>query len=153
AGGRRELPVELRDRGNDLHRRISGLQRQLLDPTLGAERSKLQRALETAEDEEVEWNEDVARALPSFRSLEFTPPRIPDIQRALGRDEAMPLSQTWTREPTPEAPYDDGSSWVLSVTHDSARAHRIPDADRLEPAIEQWLALLERRDGSDTPGA
>lgn len=153
AGGKRDLPLELQQRRQELQQRISGLQRRLVDPELGAERSRVQRALEAAEDEEVEWNDQVARTLPSFRTLEFTPARLPDVQNALGRDEAMLLFQTWTREPTPEAPYDDGSSWVLSVSRDTVRAHRIPNADQLEPAIEQWLALLERRDGSDGPGA
>ncbi|HET9158422.1 MAG TPA: CHAT domain-containing protein, partial [Myxococcaceae bacterium] len=153
AGGQRALLPELRERGQEIQRRISGLQRRLVDPELGAERSTVQRALEAAEDEEVEWNDQVARALPSFRSLEFRPPRLQDIQKALEPDEAMLLFQTWTHEPTPEAPYDDGSSWVLSVSRRTVAAHRIPNADQLEPAIEQWLALLERRDGSDAPGA
>ncbi|HVP60340.1 MAG TPA: CHAT domain-containing protein [Myxococcaceae bacterium] len=153
AHGRRELPPHLREGGVDIHQRISMLQRRLLDSGLGEQRTEVQRALDAAEAEEAAWNDDVARALPEFRSLEFAPPRLVDVQRALVPEEAMLLFQTWTREPNPEAPYEDGSSWVLTVTRESVRAHRIPDAERLQPGIEQWLALLARRDGSEAPGA
>ncbi len=153
ARGRRELPRDLRSRGVEIHQRISHLQRRLLDSGLGPERKEVQRALAAAESDEASWNDEVARALPGFRSLEVAPPRLSEVQRALGVDEAMLLFQTWTREPNPEAPYEDGSSWVLAVTRQSVRAHRIPDAERLQPAIEQWLALLGRRDGSEAAGA
>jgi CHAT domain-containing protein len=113
----------------------------------------VRRGLEKAEADETAWNDDVARALPVFRSLELGPTRLAEVQRRLAADEAMLLFQTWTREPTPEAPYDDGSSWVLVVTRDSVRTHRIPDAEQLQAAIDQWLALLDRRDGSELDGA
>lgn len=153
ARGKRELPPGLRERGLEIHRRISQLQKRLLDPGLGGERREVQRLLEAAEAEDASWNDALARALPEFRSLELEPPRLSQVQRALGPEEAMLLFQTWTREPTPEAPYEDGSSWVLVVTRDAVSAHRIPDADWLQRAVEQWLALLERRDGSDGAGA
>jgi CHAT domain-containing protein len=153
AQGRREIPADLRARGVDVHQRISQLQKRLLDPGLGAEREQVRPALEEAEADETAWNDDVARALPVFRSLELAPARLAEVQRALAADEAMLLFQTWTREPTPEAPYDDGSSWVLAVMRGSVLAHRIPDAERLQAAIDQWLALLERRDGSERDGA
>jgi CHAT domain-containing protein len=137
----------------EIHQRISQLQKRLLDPGLGADRDQVRRSLEEAEADEAAWSDDLARALPMFRSLELRPARLPDVQRTLAADEAMLLFQTWTREPTPEAPYDDGSSWVLAVTRDSVLAHRIPDAERLQTTIDQWLALLERRDGSEHDGA
>jgi len=153
ARGRRDLSPQLRARGDEIHQRISLLQRRLLEPAPDEPREAIQRALEDAEAEEVAWNDDVARALPEFRSLDFAAPHLGDVQGALAPEEAMLLFQTWTREPTPEAPYRDGSSWVLTVTRDSVRAHRIPDADWLQPAVEQWLGLLERRDGSEASGA
>ena len=153
ARDRSELPAALHERGVELHERISRLQRRLLDPGLGPERGEVRQALGRAETEEASWRDEAARALPRFRSVDVTPPRLADVQAAMRPDEAMLLFQTWWREPTPEAPYDDGSSWVLAVTRQGVAAHRIPDGDRLEPQVEQWQALLERRDGSERPGA
>jgi tetratricopeptide (TPR) repeat protein len=97
AQGRREIPADLRERGADVHQRISQLQKRLLDPALGTEREAVRRALEEAEAEEMAWNDDVARALPPFRSLGLAPARLAEVQRALAADEAMLLFQSWTR--------------------------------------------------------
>ena len=150
---RRELPSALRERGLEIHERISRLERRLLDSGLGAERAEVQLSMEQAEVDEASWRDEVARARPRFRSVDAATPRLSQVQAAMRPDEAMLLFQTWFREPTPEAPYDDGSSWVLAVTRGRVTAHRIPDGNRLQALVGQWQALLERRDGSERPGA
>ncbi len=151
---RQAVPPALRATGVALHAKMAALQRRLLDPTLGnTERKTLLAELDRAEGEESAWRDDVARARPRLRNVEFATPRLSDVQHALRPDEAMLLFQTWRREPTPETPLDDGSSWVLVLTQAGAKAYRIPDAEVLEPEVQQWLSLLERRDASERAGA
>jgi CHAT domain-containing protein len=152
-GERRETPPALSAVGRELHTRIAALQRRLMDPSLGAERKATLAALDGAELAESEWRDDVARARPRLRNVEFSPPRLSEVQGALRPNEAMLLFQTWRREPMPEAPLDDGSSWVLVVTSGAVGRYRIPDAEVLDPETQQWLSLLERRDGSEREGA
>jgi CHAT domain-containing protein len=81
-------------------------------------------------------------------------PTLGQIRGHLEPREAVLSFQVWRPEPTMEAPYREGSSWVTVITTDGARAYRIPNADVLEPQIRAWTGLLERRDGSDRgPGS
>ncbi|HET6982039.1 MAG TPA: CHAT domain-containing protein, partial [Myxococcaceae bacterium] len=81
-------------------------------------------------------------------------PGLRQIQAALGRSEALLSFQVWHPEPTLDAPYREGSSWLTVVTRGTVSALRIPDGDALEAQIRAWTGLLERRDGSDrAPGA
>ena len=87
-----------------------------------------------------------ARAAPA--------PRLGQIQAALAPSEALLSFQVWHPEPSMDAPYREGSSWVTVVTRGAVTALRIPDGDVLEAQIRAWTGLLERRDGSDrAPGA
>ncbi len=82
------------------------------------------------------------------------PPTLKQIQAQLEPREAVLSFQVWRPEPTMEAPFRAGSSWVTVLTTDGARAYPIPNADVLEPQIRAWTGLLERRDGADrAPGA
>ncbi|HUM11345.1 MAG TPA: CHAT domain-containing protein [Myxococcaceae bacterium] len=82
------------------------------------------------------------------------PPTPRQIQARLEAREALLSFEVWRPEPTMEAPFRAGSSWVTVLTTDGARAYRIPNADVLEPQIRAWTGLLDRRDGADrAPGA
>ena len=77
------------------------------------------------------------------------PPTLAQIHAELGPAEALLSFQVWRPDPTMDAPYREGTSWLTLVTREGAHAFRIPDADVLEAQIRAWTGLLERRDGSD----
>jgi CHAT domain-containing protein len=77
------------------------------------------------------------------------PPTLAQVRAQLAPEEALLSFQVWRTEPTMDAPYFEGSSWVTVVTSSGARAFRIPDAEVLEAQARAWTGLLDRRDGSD----
>jgi CHAT domain-containing protein len=82
------------------------------------------------------------------------PPTLVEMQNALRSGEALLSFEIWHPEPSIDAPYRDGSSWVTVATRERVSSFRIPNGDELEPQIRAWTGLLERRDGSDRgPGA
>jgi len=82
------------------------------------------------------------------------PPTLAQVRGQLASGEALLSFQVWRPEPTMDAPYHQGSSWLTLVTGARVDAFPIPDADLLEPQIRAWTGLLERRDGTDrVPGA
>ncbi len=92
---------------------------------------------------------DRAEVTPGLRS-----PSIAQVQGALSPREALLSFEVWRPEPTMEAPFREGSSWLTVVTRSRVDAYPLPNADDLEPQVRAWTGLLERRDGSDRgPGA
>jgi hypothetical protein len=82
-----------------------------------------------------------------------SPPTLGQVQAALGPTEALLSFEVWHPEPSMDAPYREGSSWVTVVTGKRVTTFQIPNGDVLEPKIRAWAGLLERRDGSDrAPG-
>ncbi|HZW90208.1 MAG TPA: CHAT domain-containing protein, partial [Myxococcaceae bacterium] len=85
---------------------------------------------------------------------EVRPPRVAEVQAALSPREALLSFEVWRPEPTMEAPFREGSSWLTVVTRGRVEVVALPNADVLEPQVRAWTGLLERRDGSDRgPGA
>ena len=85
---------------------------------------------------------------------ELRPPGIAEVQAALSPREALLSFEVWRPEPTMEAPFREGSSWLTVITRGRVEVLALPNADVLEPQIRAWTGLLERRDGSDRgPGA
>ena len=81
-------------------------------------------------------------------------PTLAQVRAELAQDEALLSFEVWRPEPTLDAPFQEGSSWLTLVTGGEVRAFQIPNGDVLEPQIRAWTGLLERRDGSDrAPGA
>jgi len=76
-------------------------------------------------------------------------PSIVQVQDALSPREALLSFEVWRPEPTMEAPFREGSSWLTVVTRNRVDAYPLPNADELEPQVRAWTGLLERRDGSD----
>jgi len=91
----------------------------------------------------------LAQATAGLRS-----PSIAQVQGALSPREALLSFEVWRPEPTMEAPFREGSSWLTVVTRNQIDAYPLPNADELEPQVRAWTGLLERRDRSDRePGA
>ncbi len=81
--------------------------------------------------------------------LPVQPPTLAQVRAELGPGEALLSFQVWRPDPTIDAPYREGSSWVTVVTPERVDAFPVPGAEVLEPQIRAWTGLLERRDGSD----
>ncbi len=81
--------------------------------------------------------------------IQMQPPTLAQVQGELEPREALLSFQLWRPEPTVDAPYREGSSWVTVVTRERAEAFAVPGADELGRQIRAWTGLLERRDGSD----
>ena len=145
--------VPVRDERDALLARIARVQRRLLAPIEGAERDVLLASLASLERGDDELRDRIARAYPRLSAARAAPPALAEAQAALGPDEAMLTFQTWSPQGGPELPYQDGSSWVLLLTRDGARALRIPDSDFVARAVRMLSALIERRDGSETEGS
>jgi tetratricopeptide (TPR) repeat protein len=81
------------------------------------------------------------------------PPTLLELQQALAPGEVFLGYQVWGPSASSPLPEAIGSSWVLAVSKTSARAIRIPDEPALAAQIDLLGGLIERRDGSETPGA
>lgn len=136
---------------------IAAVQKRLVDPELTTE----DRGRALAELEELEVKETVLREGPCAAEQSPVVPQVagvPDVQAALGEDQALLAFQV-ERGPDPEMPKPAGrtgswaGSWLVVITRGGARAVRIPDRDELDPAVQLFLGLVERRDGSEAAAA
>ncbi len=127
--------------------RISGVQRRLFNPLLpDAERAAALRELDTLENQERALRVEVARADPSFASLR-TPSvaTLKRIREALRPDQALISFQTDIDS--------RNAGWAVAITRDATRTVAIPDRAALDGEVSLFLGTLERRDGSEAPGA
>ncbi len=134
----------------DLRRRLAGVQRRLLDPDLAAG----QRRSAFFELERLELEERGYRgAIAAVASPPATPPPVTleEVRAALRPREALLTFQLDFDSDLFGAPA--GGSWVLVLTTEGSRAHRLPDRRKLTPAISIFRGLVERRDGSDGEAA
>jgi CHAT domain-containing protein len=154
--GRPELPASAqaaREREREAQQRVVASQRALLRPDLrGEPRARERTVLEEAEREADAARDELARLLPPSRAR-AQPPGLAELQSALAPNEALLSFQVFARRSTGDAPYDDGSSWVVAVSRSAARAFRLPDAAELATAVSFFPALVARRDGSERAGA
>ncbi|MGZ6133519.1 MAG: CHAT domain-containing protein, partial [Myxococcaceae bacterium] len=81
--------------------------------------------------------------------VQVQPPRLAQVQGELGPGEALLSFQLWQPEPSVDAPYREGSSWVTVITRERVEAFPVRAADDLARRIRAWTGLLERRDGAD----
>ena len=146
-------PGPLRARRVALRAALTSTQRTLVTPSLPreareralAELSKLELAEEVLRD-------DLARETAEGPVLQAPPPTLASVQEALAPDEALLSFQTWRRQHTEDAPFQDGSSWVLTITRDAVGRSRIPDENDLRRRIALLTPILELRDGSELEG-
>ncbi|HSP18943.1 MAG TPA: CHAT domain-containing protein, partial [Myxococcaceae bacterium] len=85
----------------------------------------------------------------SGEPLQLQPPRVAQVQGELGARQALLSFQLWQPEPSVDAPYRDGSSWLTVITRDRVDAFEVPMTEDLPRRIRAWTGLLERRDGAD----
>ncbi len=129
----------------ELQRRLVAVQRRLLESTLGAP----EREAALNELRELERNERDLRPAPRHGTTEFA--TLEAVEKGLAPDEAMLAFLVGVDRDI----YGDpaGSAWLLVVTREGSRAHRIPERTRLTPAVALFSGLLERRDGSEVGAA
>ncbi len=135
-----------RETSRQLQSRIAGTQRRLLATTVASsERRTLLDQLRLLELEQADLTDGSVPALPAsavpFASLDT-------VQRALDEHEAM----VWLSI----APWTDvygefgGGSWVITITRQSASAHRLTAVDDLDAQVAGLLGLLrDRRSPAD----
>jgi len=70
------------------------------------------------------------------------PPGITQLQAALSSREALLSFVVWRPEPTMEAPFREGSSWLTVITRTGVEAFQLPNGDALEPRVRAWTGLL-----------
>ena len=135
--------------------RITAVQKQLINPQAPEEqRSGWLADLEALEQEERRLRSEIAAASPGFASLrrpEF--PSLVQVQAALADDEAMLAYQLSTRVLSATKRMDNGGSWLFVVSNRDVEVLPLPERDDLEDAVEAFLGLLERRDGSEENAA
>lgn len=84
--------------------------------------------------------ETVPPPLPAFVSLA-------QVEASLGEDEALLSYQLAPWETVYGEP--GGGSWLLVSTRAGTRVLRLPSRERVEPRVEVFLGLFQRRDGSE----
>jgi CHAT domain-containing protein len=136
---------------SDLARRIADTQRGILTAPSAEQREALEERLTLMEIERRELGgNDVPIADPSkmpFGSLE-------SVRRALAPGEAM----LWFSVAPWKDLYDEfgGGAWVVTITTDAARVHRLATRVEIDSKISAWRGLLRRRspaDGAWSPAA
>jgi CHAT domain-containing protein/tetratricopeptide (TPR) repeat protein len=129
----------------ELQRRLVATQRRLLEPTLSA--SEREAAL--GELRELERSERDLRPAPRHGATEFA--TLEAVEQGLAPDEALLAFLAGADRDL----YDDpaGGAWLLAVTREGTRVHRIPERARLTPAVALFSGLVERRDGSEAGAA
>ncbi|RKG92668.1 CHAT domain-containing protein [Corallococcus terminator] len=136
---------ERREQRAGVLRDLSATQRRLLGKELSApERTRLLGELQELERREQELRLSPRHAAVQFASLEQTEQRLGDDEALLvflvGADQDLQAERA-------------GGAWVLAVTREGTRAHRIPERARLRPAVALLSGLIERRDGSEAGAA
>ncbi|HTE54437.1 MAG TPA: CHAT domain-containing protein, partial [Kofleriaceae bacterium] len=141
-------PSAARERQETLEA-ISQVHRQLLRPEVkSGERDEALRRLEVLESREADLRDQLARsshshAAPSPRTFA----RLEDVQRLLAGDEALLSFQVGLWRDMFGA--FEGGAWLLVVTRDDVRAHRIPDRVELEAMVPTFTGLFAARDGRE----
>ena len=141
----------LADSHREAVRRITALQRRLLEEDLDGEgRKVVLDALDDAEHDESALADEIVRSDPQLSQLHGDPPpTLAQIQAALGPDEAVLSFQlpTLLNRGAPEPWPVDASLFV--ITKQRARSIPIPERRTVEPLVDLFAGLFEARDGSE----
>jgi tetratricopeptide (TPR) repeat protein len=146
-------PGPLRVRRDELRTALSSTQKALLSPALvGEDRERALAELIRLESASEVLRDDLARETAEGPLLRVPPPTLAMVQAQLAPEEALLSFQTWRRQHTEDSPFDDGSSWVLTVTRDAVRATRIPDEEVLRERGAMLRAAIAGRAGAEVAG-
>lgn len=133
---------------------IAGVQRQLLDPSLGEEeRATLLDELVHLEYEEETARQEILRS--SERLANLVEPKIPaldELRQVLSRDEAF-LTFQLHRSPDKRKIGWNPETHLLVVTRDSVRSYNLSPAEEIHAAVELFVGLFGNRDGSERGSA
>ncbi|MCP3138733.1 CHAT domain-containing protein [Pyxidicoccus xibeiensis] len=130
---------------SEVQRRLTAVQRRLLEPGLAA----TERAAALRELQELERSERDLRPAPRHGATEFA--SLEAVERGLAPDEALLAFLVGFDRDVHGVPA--GGAWLLAVTREGTRVHRIPERSRLTPAVALFSGLIERRDGSEAGAA
>jgi CHAT domain-containing protein len=148
-GSRREEGSAARRRA-ELGGRIADVQRRLLGPLSTPERDRLLAELTRLEATDEILRDEIARAARGTRRVPAAPASLADVQRALAADQAMLFFQIVPGDVDEARLAEDAASFVLSVTRDTVRAHRVHAGAGLDRTAELLARAVARRDGSET---
>jgi hypothetical protein len=124
----------------------------LLDPTLPvADRHQATGEFERLEREAASAREALAASDPSFGALHAPHlASIDEVDRALAPDQALLVFQRF-KEASTDGTFL-GGSWLTVVRRGSRRVYRLT-LGQLDEAVQLFLGVLERRDGSERAAA
>ena len=127
---------------------ISGLQQALLEGD-ASDRADLLEELEHLEAEERRLRDSLFRSWPAYQDAR-APRRIAlaDVQGVLGEGEAMLSFQLATQDVFQVDGYRN-RSWLLVITRGDVRAVALPQRVDIARAMDLFLGLFSRRDGSE----
>jgi CHAT domain-containing protein len=128
-------------------RDIARVQRTLLDPALSEEdRAGRMSDLDRLEAREVTSRREMALADPWFARLRAPViPTLRDLQAALAPEEALVSFQSQLK--------GSEAGWAVVLTRSDVHTYAIPTRAALRDEVALFLGLVERRDGSEGPGA
>ncbi|QSQ28140.1 CHAT domain-containing protein [Pyxidicoccus parkwayensis] len=125
----------------EVQRKLTAVQRRLLEPGLATgEREAALRELQELERSEAGLRPAPRHGATGFASLEA-------IERGLAPDEALLAFLVGDDLDVYGGPA--GGAWLLAVTREGTRVHRLPERNRMAPAVALFAGLIERRDGSE----
>jgi|GEM_PF-263587 len=152
AGAPGEIDPELEASWRALQQEIVSVHRRLLDPRLPSERRReLLPELDALEQEE----ERLDFQRNQLRSTATAGPEdvvgLDELRAGLAPNEALLAFQL-----APWRALDGsftGGSWLVAVTRNDVRVHRLPDQAAIDPVVDLYLDLFDRRDGSEAEPA
>ncbi len=128
-----------------VQRKLAAVQRRLLEPGLATG----PRDAALRELQELERSEEELRPAPRHGAVGFA--SLGDVEYGLAPDEALLAFLVGDDKDFYGNPA--GGAWLLAVTREGTRVHRIPERARLTPAVALFAGLIERRDGSEAGAA
>lgn len=138
---RNEILVKIAERNRWLGRLPAG----------SADRRTTLTELQSLESEAAEASAQLARADPAFGDLHL--PRLAtlaEVRAALAPDEALISFQIASLRQGNGPPF---GAWVWTVTPTEVRALPLEDPQNMASAVDLFLGLIERRDGSEATAA
>jgi CHAT domain-containing protein/tetratricopeptide (TPR) repeat protein len=136
-----KLSADLKEEENELLRRISGIQTELVKPRISdAKRQELYKELEEAEDDHLNLVQRIRNASPIYAQIVYPEPhRLEDIKKRLLDAETAILEYLVGEE----------EAFLFFVTKDDFSVHRLSASKDLGERANDYLSLLKTRTDRD----